>query len=443
MNNPFYEIYNLKDGMATIEAANSADKIKISTGQLSRPQEQWMKDMFGGKYNPDELTWRDYRKIKKDYQVKAAMRLIRTYLLSKDWFIVDAGTDDIDKEAAEFIRVAIENMDTHISKVIKHMLTAMDYGYSVAEIVYKIDNDSRYTLGKIKGLQIETLEDCFKTDDFGDIIEVIQKIQLNPIPIPVEKTLIYTFEGEEGNPYGESIYKELNDPTYFKKKILLWLAIFLQKHGSPSLAAKLGEDGDAGKMQKLLKGMREGRGSVTHGPDEQVYVVESQKNGEAFFQTWQLLDVIILRIFLIGSLVLGQADAGGSYSQSQTHLDALKLFLDGILKDLEIVFQGLIKRLVDMNFPVTKYPKFQFEKFNKQDLIGLLSALLPFAEKMILNNDAMEGVDQLVKKVFEEYGITLAEVQEALKNETKNNTPTSQDFNDESGIPGLQNPAGA
>jgi hypothetical protein len=407
-DNPFYEIYGL-------EAEQSPRMTPAQTQQLSRPREKWIKTMFGGVYNPDPKNYHDYRRIMKDPQVKLAKRLIHSYLLSKNYYITPASEEDKDKEIKEFVEICLKNMDIDMREVRKHLLSGMDYGYAVSEIVWKILADNRIGIAKLKGLQIETLENCFETDDLGEILNVIQTFlgQLDPVPIPAEKCLIYTFEGETGNPYGESIYRELNDPVFLKKKILLMLTIFLEKHGSPALAGKVGAEGDSKKFLEKLEDIREGRTSITHGADEEVYVIESQKDGEAFFKTYQMLEVLILRVFLIGSLILGQSEASGSYSQSQTHLDALKFFLDGIHADLAIIFQNLIKKLVDFNFTTDKYPQFHFEPFNELDLLGLLKELQPYAKNALLDGGNMEGLNQLIKRVLKEYGdIIVQELQD-------------------------------
>lgn len=415
MNNPFYEIYGL-------EAEQSPRMKPADTRQLSKPREKWIKNMFGGIYNPDPKTYHDYRRIMKDPQVKLARRLIRSYLLSKNYYITPASDDPNDVEIKEFVNTALKNMDIDMREVRKHLLSAMDYGYAVSEIVWKILTDGRVGIGKIKGLQIETLENCFETDDLGEILNVIQTFlgQIDPTPIPAEKCLIYTFEGETGNPYGESIYRELNDPVFLKKKILLMLTIFLEKHGSPAIAGAADDDGDPKKFLEKLEDIREGRTSIVHGKDEKIYVIESQKDGEAFFKTFQILEVLILRVFLIGSLVLGQADASGSYSQSQTHMDALKFFLDGIHAEMAIIFQNLIKKLVDYNFITDKYPQFNFDPFNELDLISLLKELQPYARYALLDSSNMEGMNQLIKRVFEQYGDIIVE---KLNNQPQQVTP--------------------
>lgn len=426
MNNPFYEVYGLTAASPTIKAQPP------KSGQLSKPYESWFKAMFGGKYNPDKLTYRDYRKIMADPQIKIARRLINNYLLSKDYHITPASEDEQDKEVSQFIEDSLKAMDTDMREVRKHMLSSMDYGYSVSEKIWQINPDNHITPKALKPIQIETLEDCFEVDDYGEIVNIIQTFvgQNMKVTIPRDKCLIYKFEGEAGNPYGESIYKPLNDIVFFKKKVLMWLAIFLEKHGSPAIAGSVGATGNADALLEQLEGIREGRTSLVHESEDKVYVIESSKDGESFFKTFQMLEVLILRVFLIGSLVLGQSEASGSYAQSQTHMDALKFFLDGIHEDLAIIFQAFIKQIVDYNYTVEKYPTFSFEPFNDLDLLGLLTALQPYSQQMLLDNGNLDGLNQLIKRAFEEYGdIIIKQLEETSTNQTNQPAPQPEDNN--------------
>jgi phage gp29-like protein len=114
-------------------------------------------------------------------------------------------------------------------------------------------------------------------------------------------------------------------------------------------------------------------------------------------------DTMIFRAFLIGSLLLGQSEAkGGSYAQSQTHADTLNIFLDGVHMDLTSSIQEMIRTLVDLNFITDRYPKFEFELFTKKDLLGLLSALQPLADKFMIDPSS-EWFHQLLKRIMEEY----------------------------------------
>lgn len=418
----FYEVYGLT-------AANPTIQTPPRSGQISRPQETWIKTMFGGQYNQDKLNYRDYREIMKDPQIKIARRLINNYLLSKKHHITPASASDEDKEISDFIDNTLKGLKTNLKETRKHLLSAIDYGYAVSEIIWDLNDESQIIISDIVSLQIETLENCFQTDKLGNIETVNQTVQgeNDQNKIPVNKCIHYTFEGEAGNPYGESIYRSMNDIVYFKKKVLLWLAIFLQKHGSPALAGKVGPNGDADALLKQMEGIREGRTSLTHDNEDLVYILESSKNGDSFFRTFEMLEVLILRTFLIGSLVLGQSNSSGSYAQSQTHIESLKYFLDGIHEDLAILFQSIIKQLVDYNYTVEKYPQFTFDKFNDSDLIGLIKALQPYAQDMLLDSNNMEGLNQLIKRIFEEYGDII--VKQIENPETQTNQITNQDRN--------------
>ena len=74
-------------------------------------------------------------------------------------------------------------------------------------------------------------------------------------------------------------------------------------------------------------------------------------------------------------MILGQQDGSGAYAQSQTQLDTLNIFLDGIHDDIAAELQAKIVELVDMNWNVDDYPVISFETFEDkyQDMQYLYS----------------------------------------------------------------------
>lgn len=384
-----------------------AIKKRVKPGeQLSKHGDStdWSTSMFGGSYNPDELGYEDYQAMLKDPQVKTGISFLINALLSKKYILTPTGEDTLDQEIELFVRTMIDSMQIPLRRVRKDLYSAISYGYSVAEVIYDYDEASRKIIvDRIKCIDIETLEDCFNYDDYGNLEGITQTVGEETIDLPVEKCLVYSFDEEFGNKYGQSILSQVYDNYYMKKQILKWYMVYIQKHEGPTLMGKAGPDTSADDLLDQLDGIKEGRQNMVVDQEDDVRILESSHRGEAFMTAITYHDTVIFRRFMIGSLIFGQAEASGSYAQSQTHMDSLKLFLDGLHEEIAAIFQELIKRVVDLNFNTERYPTFTFEPFTEKELLALFHEIKPLAEKFIVD-PASEWFRQLISMIVEHYG---------------------------------------
>lgn len=407
-----YNEYFHLGGTLKMEAADPGVSIKDLTGPQKSKRVHgysWLKEMFGASYNPDKLTYRDYNKMLHDPQIKAAERL-HVYTLLKAKFTITPASEDADDVAiADFVRDVIENMKTPFRQVRKDLYTALPYGFAVSECNYlfkEVEGASRIVWDSIRSIPISTLwYNCFDYDDYGDVNQVIQRVDGETNPVPGEKCIIFAFDERFGNKYGRSILRACYDDHFMKHQILLWAAVFLEKHEGPTVVGIESPEGgsDPNQMQDNIDSIHEGTAGFIGKNGEKYEILESQHRGEAFMQFINYHDAQIFRAFMIGSLLLGQAEAkGGSYAQSQTHDQVLNIFLDGVHEDLAGAIQERIRTLVNLNFNVTKYPKFSFEPLSERDLLALLEALRPLAEKFLVD-PASEWFQQLLKVIMKQY----------------------------------------
>lgn len=399
--------------------------------QISRPKDSWVNKMFGDTYNPDRQIPDYKRMVDYDAQIKAGLDLITYTLLSKKVVITPAADDpeepiemeeainlltgpeepsipeepSLNEEIADFLEDMLGNMKTTMRRVRKDIYTAIPYGFSVSEIIYRYDEQSNQIVwDDVKSIDIDTLDHCFVYDEFGDLKEIKQDYGgvTGDNTIPPEKCLIYSFDEEFGNKYGRSILKQVYDHWFMKRKTLKWFNIFLEKLQSPLLYGKVVNPTDQEKLLDTLDDVKEGKANVVVNKDDELGILETALKGEGFQSAIAYHDTMIFRRFMIGSLILGQTDASGSYAQSQTHREVFTVVLDGIHEDVAAIFQRKLKELVDMNYDVDKYPTFSFEPVTEKDIIGLLTALQPlFVNGKI---DTRQGwFEDLIKEAVERF----------------------------------------
>lgn len=379
---------------------------RIKAGeQKSKPREDtpWERFLFnsGGKI-------KDYKRmIRDDAQIKSAIDMITNFQLSKDFVVTPASENPDDIAIADFIDEMIRGMKIPLRRVRKDMLTALPYGKSVSEIVYEYDNinydEGRLVWKYIRSIHIDTLheDDWIEYDKQGDPITIIQTDgDGNKIPIPAEKLLIYAFDMEFGNLNGNSILQSVYDHWFMKKKIKEWYHVYLQKLQSPFLHGKVNSPHDRDDLQIALDDVREGRTNLVTGTDDEIMVIESKQKGSGFLDAIRYHDMMIFRRMGIGSLIFGMDLTSGSYAQSKTQQAILNTFMEGIQEDIAGVLQQKLMELVDLNFTVNKYPHLTFEPFTDEDILGLLTALQPYAKYMQIDTSS-EWFSNLIKTAVE------------------------------------------
>jgi len=369
---------------ATVEPSN----LKMER-QLSKPKKNSWTGYADEVYNKDRKIADYIKMVETDSQIKAALDLIQNSLSTQRYMVKPASEKKEDKEIAGFVEEVLEGMSIPFRRVRKDMLTAIQYGYSVSEIVYRYDEEKKKIVWDyLRSIDIETLQDCFIIDKYGDVKTVVQKTGsgldatgtgYDDIKIPAEYCLIYSFDSEFNNPYGRSILRQCYDHWFMKRKVQKYYNIYLQKLQNPFLHGKTANRSDADVLDKALDQVESGRTHVVTNTDDAIDVIETKNNGEGFLQAIQHHNMMIFRRMGIPSLIFGQDQASGSYAQSQSHQEVFHEFLEGVLEEQAGLMQEKIKELVDLNYSPENYPKFYFEPLMKDQVIQLLMALAQFA----------------------------------------------------------------
>ena len=361
------------------------------TRQLSKSTNVTNENTFRYIYKNGELTYEDYEEMLKDPQIKSGYELIRMFLLSRKLHITPATDEESDIEIAEAIENMIMNMKYPMRKIRNDMYSALIYGYSVSEIIWEADDAGEtIDLRRIRPIPISTLEDCFNYDDYGDLKEIEQTVDgEDPIFIPAEKCLIYTYDEKFGDRRGTSILDGVYENWFNKQKLINWWNVFLQKHEGPTLVGKVENPMFKEEMLEQLDEIREGRTNITVGMNDSVDILESSHRGEGFETAINYHDTMIFRKMNIGTMILGQTDGAGAYAQSKTQNDVLDTFLDGVHADIASELNTLVKDLVDMNWNVEEYPTVEFESFEDIDILPLLTTLEPYVRNMAIDTNSI------------------------------------------------------
>lgn len=175
-----------------------------------------------------------YREMSEnDDTIGAVLFAIEMLIRQATWDVQPASESTKDKEAAEFVRGCMDDMQDTWTDTIAEILSFLTFGWSAHELVYKrrCGNNrdrrmrSKYDDGLIgwQKLPIRAQETLYewRYDDRDNLISMVQMPppDFGLIEIPAEKLLLFRTKSRKGNPEGRSILRNAYQSWYFKRRI--------------------------------------------------------------------------------------------------------------------------------------------------------------------------------------------------------------------------------
>ncbi len=253
-----------------------------------------------------------YKELLRDDQVTATWGQRRLSLTDCDT-VVEPGADDAQsKAAAEALQLELDAMQW--DDITDKMLSAVFYGWGVAEVMWKLDG-ARLAFDTIKVRQRERFRFGRKGElflwEFGRWVEMPER----------KFWSINSGADNHDEPYGLGLAHALYWPVFFKRNDIKFWLIFLEKFGMPTTIAKLppGQVEDPAQRSKavaMLRSIATDAGVVV--PDNVVVeLLEAARSGTADYKSLhEAMNGAISKI------VVGQTmttDNGSSKAQAQVH----------------------------------------------------------------------------------------------------------------------------
>lgn len=355
--------------------------------------------------NKISLPKMDYETSKiilNDTQVIVGFDILKYLLSSKKWTVKGEDT-----EKTDFITEMFENMNIKLNDVIKNMLTGVLYGFSVQELLFDVNNNGQIVVVDIVPVHIKTLQNNpLVFNNNGELIAIHQEWEEHEVNIPIGKVLKYTFNDKFDSGYGYGVLNDFKPIVEDKLNINQWEMSFLEAYGAPTLYGKT-DDFNKEFLVNALSEVSDGLTNVVVGPEDEVGVLETSKNGEGFKETKQYKDNQIFRRLYIGNLLLGDNSQTGTYAQSQTQLDFSLLVFDGILEEIgNCIQKQIIEPVLNVNYKnVEVIPELQFDKFRQGDYSKLLGDLKPLIDGGIIDSENIVIQDIISQYIDIETGL--------------------------------------
>lgn len=323
-----------------------------------------------------------------DETIGAILFAIEMLVRQASWNVEPGGSTAKDREAAEFVKSCMDDMQQTWIDTISEILSFLTYGWSFHEIVYKRrmgrtkDNrtSSKYDDGLIgwMKLPIRSQETLYQWE-YDDQDNLIGMTQMPPpdfglITIPMTKAMLFRTRSRKDNPEGRSILRTAYRSWYFKRRIQEIEGIGIERDlaGLPVITTPEGMDiwdKDDEDMNAIRTGLEAMVKNIRRDSTEGLvlpfgYTFElTSTGGSRQFDTNSIIaryDTKISQTVLADFIQLGH-ESVGSFALSS---DKTNLFSMAICAFLDIICQTFnsqgIPALIDINGDhfagVTDYP---------------------------------------------------------------------------------------
>jgi SPP1 gp7 family putative phage head morphogenesis protein len=351
--------------------------VKASTNEITSSQSPYFKDSYFRPYNADLLyrkkgNYDIYDDMREDDAIKSILMTKKYLMLGSGWTIDIKDEEDTQQiEIKEFIEKALEqDIDIDFNKSMLEMLTAMDYGVSFSEIVWKLE-DGKYKIKYIKTRSPHAW--LIHQDVQGNITKLEQRAQEGSIIIDdLTNMVVFPYQMEFDNWYGKSDLKSAYRAWWSKDFIIKAWNIYLDRFGMPLAIGKF----DAGvtsaedqtKLQTIMDRIQT-KTSITIPKDLEIEFLEATRAGEAGYEAaMNNYNLQIARSMLMPDLLgmAGDKTSGGSYSLGQTQYDMFLKTLEWTRHELQRYIQRkIIDPLVKYNFATEDIPQFKFKAMSE------------------------------------------------------------------------------
>lgn len=341
-------------------------------------------------YTPDDLVSRKgmaiYDEMQKDAQVRSCLNTKKFAVLSKGWQVLPDGDSPADIETADFVRFCLDDMRGSVQDMIFSALDAVAKGFSVMEINYKPLTSGRFA-GKV-GLQSVKSKDPsafgFDMDEYLNIRGLTMQSTGTQMQLPLDKFIIYTYMPSYEMPYGQSDLRAAYKHWFCKDLITKFMNLHLEKFGMPTAKGCYKRGMPKEQQDELLRALDkiQQETAIVIPEDVTIELLEAKRDGEAgYLRAIEFHNRQIAKAILGQTLTSDEGSHSGSFAMAKVHMDILGHYLRKMKRDIEetVMRDQLIRRLVDINFAGSSYPRFTLGSMDDRDP----AVMGAFVEKLI------------------------------------------------------------
>lgn len=359
--------------------------------------------------NPDTIPLAEYEKmLQTDESVFAGAEYLVQSVIARIGEYCHP-----DEVIQEEIRTQLAGMDGSWLQAVGEIASALFYGYSVTEKVYKIDAG----MVRLKTLQTlhpsTTVIETWKDGPDKNRPKVVHQFwgDTEHVVLPVDKCILYNHGGTFGNVYGTSRLKRAWKNWFIKEVLLKAWGTSLERHGKPTtigygdLSGTV-QDQNGRQVQKaaylnsvIKKIFSDGVG-VLDGSTKVEISRAAAGIGKDFSELIAYLNRSIHQAIGLPALTL-DVGSSGAYSLGKEQGDRFNQLLEGILIELtDMLVEQLIRPLIEMNFgQQDTYGCFSFEEWVVEDQKVVADTFSVLIASGILSVDRVEDMNWMRERL--------------------------------------------
>ena len=369
---------------------------------------EWAMSYVEGTTNPDSQSLADYIKMHEtDDVIFSSSEYLKRSVIKKlgDYVHLDK------QEIQDFIRKIIKGMRGNFLRSASAMLTSVDFGFSVTEIVH-----CELPGGSIGFCDLQTLWPKSITFDIhrsGPLKNRLKWIKQWwrmgkqwEADIPINKAIVMTHGESFGNVYGVSRYKRAWPLWKMKQVLLKAYVITLERYGCPLSIARTGDpngkvniNGRIITTSKYLTEVMDSlsvKGSLVVPMGTEIEILKHQGGplGADFLEALQWINQQMQLALGLPSLITGSGKVG-SHSLGVQHAENFADIQDQIGEELqESILEQLVLPLVEWEFgPQDDYGMFLNEEFDPEKAAALAKVAKDLSDAGVVDMDKLEDVN--------------------------------------------------
>lgn len=298
-----------------------------------------------------------YEEMLADPMVAASLDLLKWGALSLEWTVAPANDGDHGAHAlAEEVGEVLDRWPGGFREFLYQALTALDYGYSITEVVWGANSEKRWV--PIKWTPLPQALYGFKVSQEGEIEGVIPFLrQLSKAePYPLEAFFILRWNARYGSPYGRSQLYRAYEPWWTKQLLRRMRSTALDRYGSPLMVVKVppnAPESDRRALKEWLENLYAEAGLIVSNNYE-VHPAHTGAAGsiaEGFQRAIEYEDAQIAKAITGVVLNANESRGTGTYAQSRVHQENFLYWVRRVKNMLEeAVQEQIVKRYVAYNY---------------------------------------------------------------------------------------------
>lgn len=326
-----------------------------------------------------------YLEMQHDPEIRAALTVVTSGLLSRGWELVPHENDDGEMQ---FVLDVIDEMRGSFDDILDEVLRDRAIlGTAIVERVWKLRPDGRVVYEALKPRDPRLYS--FDLDEYNNIKRMLLQVNGEKMEVDPAKFAIFANRPVHGEPWGTSELRGAYRWYWLKKQIVQFWGCYLEKFGMPTVKGVyktgLPRDGQQELLKVLERIQQETAIVVPDTVDVELLAANVAAHGGGFESAIAYCDKQIAKAIVGQTLTSDEGQRVGSMALGRVHQDILDTIIVRQRRTVEEwVDEEIIRPLVDQNYLTRAYPNFVLP-LDERDMKSLSDVIFKLVSCEVVN----------------------------------------------------------